>query len=254
MKDYFDFNLEPGSKAKHRLFPQAHTFAPHGGGGGPGSPGDGGSPPPPQKDPNESEEQFQERMRQFEATLAETQRGLGLDIGALVGVNKGLGGDIGFLGGLRDQFGQLAQGNDPRFAAFQQSQFDLLNQQRTAQTEQAQAQLARQGITGSAALNEANKINSQFDLQQRGLAGQLGLSQLGRQDRFLTGQAGLTGQISGVRGQQTGLIGQVAGIRSDIASNAAIPVGLDIANRVAQNAGGGGGGGGIFSFLPGFGG
>ena len=151
--------------------------------------------------------------------------------------NQGALGDINTrLGGIGDRFGAISQGDDPRFAAFQQGQFGLLDAQRGAALRNTGNQLVRTGVTGSVALNEQNKVGNQFDLQQRALSGQLGLTQLGRQDRALSSQAGILGGQAGILGQQN-QFGQLA-----LQNLLAEPT-LNIAQLAAQNQGQGGGGG-----------
>ena len=147
---------------------------------------------------------------------------------------QGFGGD---LGGIAGQFGAIAGGNDPRFDAFRTAQLGLLESQRSQQTGALQNQFARTGLgDSSAATNQVNALNQQFNLQGQGLSSQIGLQQLGRQDAALGSQAGIIGQQAGLTAGAVDL-GQT-GVQNTLA----IPT-LDIASQAAQNAGLGGGGG-----------
>ena len=223
--------------------PQGNNPPPGGAGGG-GVPGGGGQDPdaPPTID---------ERIQAFEDFLAgNTIPGLEGDIASI----EGFRGEIDPLrqqtqqgfDALQQQFQGIVAGNDPRFDAFRQGQFGLLNRQRGQNLEQTRGALARQGIGGSVALNEANRINEGFDTQQRALSGQIGLQQLGRQDQFLTGQQGL---LTGNAGIQSGLLGQQADFtqlaaegRLGIAGLQALTPGFAIQQLAAENAGESGGG------------
>ena len=161
---------------------------------------------------------------------------------------QGFGGDLGGLGGqlggIAGQFGDIAAGNDPRFGAFRTAQLDLLESQRSQQTGALQNQFARTGLgDSSAATNQVNALNQQFNLQGRGLSSQIGLQQLGRQDQALGAQAGLVGQQAGIVGQQAGLTAGAVDLgQTGVQNTLAIPT-LGIASQAAQNAGLGGGGG-----------
>lgn len=146
----------------------------------------------------------------------------------LGGQNQGILDNQGRLGGIADRLQGISQGNDPRFAAFQEGQFGLLNAQRGQALRDQGNTLARTGVTGSVALNEQNKVGGQFDLQKRALSGQLGLQQLGRQDQALLNQVGVLGQQN--------QFGQLA-----LQNLLAEPT-LNIAQLAAQNQGQGDGG------------
>lgn len=138
------------------------------------------------------------------------------DLGGLSDRLGGLGGELsGFntqLGGIGDTLQGISQGNDPRFAAFQEGQFGLLDSQRAGALRNTGNLLTRSGVTGSVALNEANKVGNQFDLQKRDLAGRLGLKQLDRQDSALLNRAGILNQQAGLTGAQAGLVNQRGGL------------------------------------------
>ena len=161
----------------------------------------------------------------------------------LQGFGGQLGGLGGQLGGIAGQFGDIAAGNDPRFGAFRTAQLDLLESQRSQQTGALQNQFARTGLgDSSAASNQVNALNQQFNLQGRGLSSQIGLQQLGRQDQALGAQAGLVGQQAGIVGQQAGLTAGAVDLgQTGVQNTLAIPT-LGIAGQAAQNAGLGGGG------------
>lgn len=166
-------------------------------------------------------------LEAFRALLAGQNEGILANQGALGDLNTQ-------LGGIGDRFGQISQGNDPRFAEFQAGQFGLLNAQRQTAQRNTGNQLARTGVTGSVALNEQNRVGSQFDLQQRALSGQLGLQQLGRQDTALLNQVGVLGGQAGILNQQN-QFGQLA-----LQNLLAEPT-LNIAQLAAQNQGQDGG-------------
>ncbi len=139
-----------------------------------------------------------------------------------------------FLGEQNPFFMQAAdrllgesQGVDPRFEQYRQAQLGLLGNQQASQVGALQSGLARRGITGSAGINEINKVNQGFNLQGQALSGQIGLQGLQRSDQALQDSLGA---------------------RSAAITQAGFPAGLDIAGVAAQNAGKGGnnGGGGIF--------
>jgi len=152
----------------------------------------------------------------------------------LSGQNTSILNNQGALGDIASRLQGISEGDDPRFAAFRQGQFGLLDQQREDALRNQGNQLARTGVTGSVALNEQNRVGNQFDVQQRALSGQLGLTQLGRQDEALLNQAGILNQQN--------QFGQLA-----LQNLLAEPT-LTIAQQAAQNQGRrDGGGGGILS-------
>jgi hypothetical protein len=128
-------------------------------------------------------------------------------------------------------------GADPAFGRFRQSQMDLINEQRRQQTQQTAEQLARQGVTGSSALNELNRIGRGFDVRESALTEQLGLQQLGRRDQAvnLLQQFEQLNRESELEGISTGLQNLLALPQIEIAK---------IAAQTAASSGGGGGGGG----------
>lgn len=121
------------------------------------------------------------------------------------------------LGGVQQSYQNIAGGtNDPRFQQFSDAQNAALDRSRMLDTNALQDNLARQGITGTAANNELLKLGQGYDVQSQQLASRLGLQQLGRQDTALGNVAGIAGQRAGIGqnviGQQSGLLGQEAGI------------------------------------------
>ena len=146
------------------------------------------------------------------------------------------------FGGLIEQFQGIASGEaDPRFAAFQEGQFNVLDRNQQGQVGAASELFERRGTGGStASLNAQNRIRGDFDAQRQALSGQLGLQQLGRQDQFLAGQGDLFAAQNTATEQQLGAI--TAGLE-----NLTIEEQLNILGVAASNAGdeGGDGGGGI---------
>ena len=130
--------------------------------------------------------------------------------------NQALGAQAGTLGQqfggefnqVRDAFGNIASNNDPRFAAYATGQNALLEQQRSRALQSAAQENARQGIGGTAALNDTARINAQYDPAQLNLYGQLGMQQMGRQDTALGNMAAITGQNAQMQGQALGKQGQ----------------------------------------------
>ena len=112
-----------------------------------------------------------------------------------------LGGDRGFLGGIRDQYGQIAAGNDPYLAALRNT--GVSDQQR---------RLALSGVSGSASENQLNTVSQQYDTMG-----------LGRRDAALNRQVDVTGRMSDLT--TTGV------------ELGAIAPGLDIGWLAAQRAG-----------------
>lgn len=86
---------------------------------------------------------------------------------------EGEGGILETQQGIADQFGQIAQGEDP-----------LLAMQRERALGQTQGQLSRTGVTGSAALNQLGRVGQGFE--ERALAGR---------NQALQSQAGVLGDI-----------------------------------------------------------
>lgn len=105
---------------------------------------------------------------------------------------------------------------DPRFEAFRQGQFGLLNEQRDATLNAERANLTRRGITGSVGMNQQARTNQGFNTRQSALSGGIGLASLANQNQNLQG---------GFQLQQSGL------------QNLLGPAGLSIALLNAQNAG-----------------
>ena len=91
----------------------------------------------------------------------------------------------GRVGGISDQFGQFAQGEDPVIAA-----------QRARSLESGRGLLQRQGITGTNAIDELSKINRGFDESALARRDQ----QLGTQAALLGGQTSLLGTENEFRG------------------------------------------------------
>ena len=110
------------------------------------------------------------------------------------------------VGGLAQEYRDIAGGEDPRFAAYQEAQFGL--QERGADRRRAQTgnYFARRGLgTSSAGLEEQNAIERDLALEQQGLSGSLGLQQLTRQDQA-------RGQALSAYGVQGGLVGQAGSL------------------------------------------
>ena len=135
-----------------------------------------------------------------------------------------------FFTGAADTLLQQSQGVDPLFDQYRQQQLGLLGQQQQQQVGALQANLARRGITGSAGINEVNRLNQGFNQQAGAMSSQIGLQGLGRADQSL----------------QDSLAARSAGI-----TQAGFPAGISIAGLGAENAGkgGGGGGGGLCCFI-----
>lgn len=128
---------------------------------------------------------------------------------------------------VADELRGIASGEDPRFAAFQEGQFNLMRANEQAQLGQTSAFFGRRGAGGGTAeLNALNRTSGQFDLQRQGLAGQLGMTQMARQD-----QARL--QALGAR----------AGGLQNLLAQPAMNIGWAAANNPGWGGGGGGGGG-----------
>ena len=128
-------------------------------------------------------------------------------------------------------------GRDTAFQMFQEAQLGQFGRQRQFQTGQLQTQLGRQGIGGSAAINELNRLNLGFEGREASLVGQLGLQQLGRSDQAI-------GQLQGFREAE------LSGISTGLQNLLAIPT-LQVAQTAAEAAGedGDDGGGGLFGGL-----
>ena len=143
-------------------------------------------------------------------------------INFLMGKN-GRGGQNQFFTGAADRLLGQSQGVDPLFDQYRQAQLGLLGSQQAQQVGALQGGLSRRGITGSAALNEVNKLNQGFNQQGQVLSSQIGLQGLGRSDQSL----------------QDSLAARAAAI-----TQAGYPAALDIAGLAAANAGKGGNSGG----------
>lgn len=136
-------------------------------------------------------------------------------INPLIQQNVGvLGQTAQQMGGISQQFGRFAQGEDPVLAA-----------QRTRAMEGVRGQLARRGLGGSSvATNELARINQGFNEQI-----------LGRRDVNLQQQAGALQGTAGLLGAQTGMTGEFA-------QNLLADPTLRIAMQAAKTAGSDGGG------------
>lgn len=135
----------------------------------------------------------------------------------------------GQLGGISGALGGISTGADPRFAEFEAGQFGLLQEQQDQAVLAERNQLARSGVTGSAALNQVAGVNRGFDVRRGALRGDIGLQQLGRQDQ--------------ARLQQAGIIGQGIDLGQARIQNQTISPTLGIAQTAAENAGLSGAGG-----------
>ena len=175
-----------------------------------------------------------------------------------------IGGLLSNLGGVgaQQQAIGLGQATDPRFEQFRTSQIGALS--RTQQEQQARQSefFNRRGIGGSsAALNQQNRLSTQFGEQQQALTSQIGLQEIANQQQALQTALGIGTQQAGLVGQQFGI--NQAAVQSQneaqklaLATEAArietlsLPEQLRIAGIAAQNAGtvntGGGGSGGLF--------
>ena len=195
-----------------------------GGGGGGGGGAAGGEdygyplappPAPPPPDPNVT--------------------GATADINALIaliqqyqGRYTGVGDQMASLAG---QYGQIAQGVDPRFAALRDARLNLFRSNAGAQLNEVDTMFGRQGLEGSgAALNARLKLLGGLRQQEQALGADLDMQQLQRQERAMSAQ------------------GQMLGDSLDpitaMLNLAAIPPALRAQLVAAQNAGQGGGGGG----------
>jgi len=178
---------------------------------------------------------FNALMPQVQANLLGAQFG-GADASGINAQLAGLYGSTGQnLNSIAGQFLGVGTGaNDPRFAAYEASQRNLLNSQRGNAVGGASAMLGRQGVTGTAALNDLNRINAQYDAQEQALSGGLGMQQMGRQDTALGNAANIYAQ-GGQLG--AGLLGQQFGntLAASQANNAATQMGLDAQNSALQN-------------------
>ena len=157
--------------------------------------------------------------------------GMGQFNQALPGVNQQIGANAGQIGDMAQQAIQNGQGVDPRFAQYAGAQNNLLNFQRTGALNAAQGQFANTGMgNSSAAMNEINKINTGYDLNQQNLTGQLGLQ--GLQNSNQQSQFGAS------------LLGQQNQMGNDMLQNLLANPAINVAGTAAKNAGKGGGGGG----------
>ncbi len=222
------------------------------------------APDPTPQGPSAFETSLQEFLNQLgfsnERFLGADFEGLSQGRGdAFQSLLSGLSGDVGGqLGGIGNQFLDISQGNDPRFAEFRNAQLGLLAGQRQRGRGDVSGRLARTGIKGTAAQNELTRFDTGFDERARAFSSGLGIEQLGRQDRALGSAAGVFGQrsgiLSGLAGQ--GLQGELAGIGSRNQAqnfnlealqtglqNLLAEPGLRIAEENAGDAGGDGGGG-----------
>src|SRR3990167_5741016 len=90
---------------------------------------------------------------------------------------------------VANQLRDISRGEDPRFAAYQQGQFNVLGANEQSQLGQTSSFFERRGGGGGTAeLNALNRTSGGFDLQRQALSGQLGMQQLQRQDPARTGQ------------------------------------------------------------------
>ena len=131
------------------------------------------------------------------------------------GVTKGLGLSGATLKGIAGKFGQFAEGEDPVLAA-----------QRERALETQRAGLARQGVTGTVAENEAANTRTRFDEMI-----------LAQRNQNLLNQANVTGQQTGVIGQQLGaqgLAGSLLGQQGQVQGQQANILGQQVAAYDAQ--------------------
>ena len=90
---------------------------------------------------------------------------------------------------VADELRAISQGTDPRFAEYQEGQFNVLRQNELAQLGQTADFFTRRGGGNStAALNQLNRVSGGFDTQRGALSGLLGMQQMRRQDQARTGQ------------------------------------------------------------------
>ena len=170
----------------------------------------------------------------------------------LMNANMFSGNIANQAGGIRDighQFRDIGMGGaDPRFAAYQQSQFDVLRANELGQLGQTADFFTRRGGGNStAALNALGRVSGGFDTQRQGLSGQIGMQQMQRQDQSLLSAAGLYGQAGNTFGQAGVARGQELDARQAALQNMLGQPELLIALMAAQNAGKGtdGGSGGL---------
>lgn len=160
------------------------------------------------------------------------QRLGGTQFGSLnpAAANAQLGQIGGQIGGIAGQFAGIGADNDPRYAAFQQSQFGLFDQDAERQRSALATELARTGVRGTAATNEMNRVEQGLSARRQDLSAQLGMNQLGRQDSALLSAAGLYGQQAGIGQQAFGNLGTAGAF-----NNAATQMGLEAQTGGLQN-------------------
>jgi hypothetical protein len=96
--------------------------------------------------------------------------------------------------GVGDQFNDIANGTDPAFEAYRQTQMEQFGAD-ADRTRQANSQyLGRSGVTGSAALNQITGTENELSLANRGLTSELGMTQMQRQFDALSGAQSAYGQ------------------------------------------------------------
>ena len=128
----------------------------------------------------------------------------------------------GTLDPIIADFMKIGQGGaDPRFAAFQNSQFNVLRSAAGKRQAMTQEQFGRRGFGGSGAeLGALAAIEKETGMQEQNIASQLGLQQLGRQDNALltAGNLGLQRAESVNQAQQSELDARQAGLTNLLAN------------------------------------
>ena len=85
--------------------------------------------------------------------------------------------------------------NDPRFDAFKQSQLGQLSREQQQQQAMTSDFFSRRGLGGSSAqLNQMQNLGTQFGQQRQNVMSQLGMQEMGRQDKALLTAAQLQQQ------------------------------------------------------------
>ena len=134
--------------------------------------------------------------------------------------------------GLANIFENIGTGgNDPRFDAYQQAQFNIFDSGATQQRQNVMAELGRRGLgNSSTGLNQLMNVDSNLAQQKQLLGSQLGMQQLGRQDNALGQALSAWNQYSNA--QDMGLNSITAGLQNLLA----VPS-LEVSRTSANNQG-----------------
>ena len=168
------------------------------------------------------------------------------DLIDLITKNSGAYGELsgqlkdvaGNMGGVADEFGNIAAGNDPAFQRARDARLALLKANTTAQVGEVGDFYGGRGLGGSSAdLNARIRVMQGAGVQEQNVAADLDLQQLNRQFSALQGREGALGGQAGV------LSGSLDPITAML-SLGAIPPALQAQMEAAKNAGKGGGSGG----------